>query len=134
MSGLLYLDSSAIAKLVLEEPESQALRAELPQWDHLLSSVLAGIELRRAIARTPDPGGQRLAAAEYILSGVTLVPITDHIAASAGSVGPPTLRTLDAIHLATILVLGRAGVHVAVYDTRLAEAVSANGFTVIAPA
>ena len=50
-SGLLYLDSSALVKLVLAEAESTALMAFLSAWEHRVSSAVATVEVERAARR-----------------------------------------------------------------------------------
>ena len=133
MKDLLYLDSSAIAKLVLDEPESRALSAEIANWSHLLSSAVAAIELQRAVGQLPDPLGRRREATEQVLASISLVPIRDRVVAEAASLGPPTLRIVDAIHLATVLSITDGSLSVATYDDVLTDALRENGVTVIAP-
>jgi uncharacterized protein len=133
VSGFLYLDSSAITKMVLAESESNALRQELAQWPDVVSSALAGIETRRAIARAEDPDGSLGEEAERVLASIPMLAITEKIAEAAARAQPDTLRTLDAIHLATIMSLGDRLAAVSVYDHRLADAVRAQGLSVLAP-
>src|SRR4028118_1832612 len=69
MSGeLLYLDSSALVKLVLPEAESAALLESLAAWPVRLSRELARVEVVRAVRRAPQapPAAQRAALRESL--------------------------------------------------------------------
>src|SRR3954468_15128791 len=93
-----YLDSSAIVKLAVREPESDALRRHLRRRRPLLSSALARAEVLRALL----PGGEpALTSGRRVLARVDLVRINDRVLSAAGMLLPVELRTLDAIHLAT---------------------------------
>jgi uncharacterized protein len=131
-SGLLYLDSSAIIKLVVPEPESAALFAELRAWPEAVSSVLARLEVLRAIRRSPSPE-TTLRRALAVLERIGLVRIDDAILEKAALLEPPVLRSLDAIHLATALSIGSDLGAVASYDLRLARAARALGLSVLKP-
>lgn len=116
---LAYVDSSALVKLIHTEPESAALRAALISWPTLVSSELLFIETMRVAARLNPP---QLPLAQQVLSTVRLIPIRQPVPAYAAGIGPPQLRTLDAIHLATAELL-RAGIGAFfAYDTRLVTA------------
>ena len=52
--GLLYLDSSALVKFVLSEPETDALVKFLTGWPERISSVLARVEVLRAVRRAGE--------------------------------------------------------------------------------
>jgi predicted nucleic acid-binding protein len=123
---VIYLDSSALLKLVFEEPESAALetwlsdRADYP----LVSSELAQAEVIRA-ARRMDP--RSTVAARDLLGGVDLIPLDGSLIAAAGDIGPPMLRTLDAIHLASALSVRDDLTDFVAYDHRLREAAHAAG-------
>jgi uncharacterized protein len=130
---LIYFDTSAAVKLVIPEAETIALQA----WMHakretstFLSSQLLRIELIRAVTRTM-PG--RVGRARDIIRGIALLRIDDEIVESAESLRPATMRSLDAIHLASAHMLGRQLKAFVVYDARLAEAASALGLTVVTP-
>jgi predicted nucleic acid-binding protein len=69
-----------------------------------------------------------------VLARIELIRISDRLLTEAGTLLPAELRSLDAIHLATAGALGAAVVRLVVYDTRLAAAAEAMGFTVVAPA
>jgi uncharacterized protein len=129
---VIYLDSSALVKLVFEEAES----AQLVRWladrsdDPKLSSEVATIELVRT-CRCRDPGSE--AGVRQLLRGLDLVPVTTELIERATLVGPPELRSLDAIHLASVLSFREDVTHVVVYDARLSGAVAAAGLEVVAP-
>jgi uncharacterized protein len=119
----IYVDSSALLKRVIEEPESDALEAVLDQHvdagDALIASSIAWIEISRALMRAPTRQGTD-GAARVALSGISECPVSDEIVAVARIIGPPVLRTLDAIHLATAVLLGVE--RLLTYDHRLIEA------------
>ncbi|HXY93679.1 MAG TPA: type II toxin-antitoxin system VapC family toxin [Acidimicrobiia bacterium] len=126
-----YLDSSAIVKLVVGEPESRALRQFLRRRAPHVSSALARVEVTRAVLPL---GGAAIEQARTVLGRIDLVRITDRVLRSAGELSPPEVRSLDAIHLATIGELGRQVARVVTYDDRLAAAVTAIGWSVASPA
>lgn len=127
-----YVDSSALLKLVLPEPERPALERVLLRWPDRISSVLLPIECRRIVLRAGSPPGVQ-ARLEQELTGVTLVRLDESIQRLAGTIGPPGLRSLDAIHLATALSIGDYPEAFVTYDERLAAAARAAGFNVISP-
>jgi predicted nucleic acid-binding protein len=126
-----YLDTSALVKLVVAEPETEALRAWLADTDsEWVSSDLARTELMRAVRRsTPD----RLVRAREVLDSLILLGVTTSIFDAAGRLDPLVLRTLDAVHLAAALDLGDDLEAIVTYDGRLAEAAGANGIATVAP-
>ena len=128
-----YVDSSALLKLVLSEPESPALEQALSRWPDRISSVLLPIECRRIVLRAGNPPGvvDRL---EKELSGVTLIRLEEAVQTLAGTIGPPRLRSMDAIHLASALSIGDYPEAFVTYDERLADAARAVGLNVLTPA
>jgi hypothetical protein len=129
--GVLYLDSSAIIKLVFEEPETSSLSDFLHDWPTRASSVVASVEVLRTTALVGD--GLVARHARTILARVHLVRPDDGLLSAAARVEPSSLRALDAIHLATALSLGSELSGMVVYDRRLAEAARGAGLTVWAP-
>jgi len=129
-SGLLYLDSSAIVKLVVPEPETKALREFLRSWPDRVSSVVARIEVERVARRL---GGGAVRRARSVLSRLALVDLDADVVREAAALEPPELRTLDAIHLATAISLGRDLGAVCAYDARLGSAAAAKTIHVVAP-
>ena len=116
--SLLYLDSSALVKLVAPEPETPALLSLLEPRPEVVSSALARVEVLRAVARA---GGKKrdLARARRVLSRVALVAVDDPILEAAATLDPVDLRSLDAIHLATALSLRSEAEAIVSYDDRL---------------
>lgn len=132
MSRIFYADTSALVKLVASERESAALRQWIRETDDLVlaSSDLVRTELMRAIRRTYPAHATR---ARDLLDALLLVSITADICESAARLEPATLRSLDAIHLATALGLGDDLDAVVVYDDRLLESARSYGLRTIAP-
>jgi hypothetical protein len=125
-----YVDSSALTKLVLDEAESIAMRRWYVEHERVLCSRIGVVETRRAVARgMHDP--EHL---EVIMRSVELVEFDAAIARQAATVALPSLRTLDAIHLASGLALGAEIDAFVTYDDRLAEAARAVGLPVVRPA
>ncbi len=126
-----YLDTSALVKLVVEEPETQPLRTWLAAAERSpVSCDLARTELLRAVRRAaPD----HVLQAREVLEAITLVALSTAIFEQAGRLDPPLLRTLDALHLASALDLGDDLELIVTYDERLAQAARAHGLTTIAP-
>lgn len=125
-----YLDSSALVKLVVPEPESAALRAELAQWNRRVSSALVRTELIRASTRV---GAAARRLAERVLSTLDMIAVDDAILDAAGHLRPPELRTLDAVHLASAQALGSALGGVVAYDARLLDGAKAARLPTIVP-
>jgi predicted nucleic acid-binding protein len=123
-----YLDTSAFLKLVVVEKESKALRAALAGAG-LWSSTLLDVESHRAARRLAVEPTAVVAA----LEAVALVSPSDTTFASARDLGPDSLRTLDALHLATAVELGRDLHAVVTYDARLALGCTAVGLAVLQP-
>lgn len=114
-----YLDSSAIVKLVVEEPESTALRHFLRRRRDLVSSALARTEVLRALL----PGGEdALARGREVLQRIELIRMNDRILEAAGVLVPSEVRSLDAIHLATASQLGSDLARLVTYDDRMLDA------------
>ncbi len=125
-----YLDSSAIVKLAVREPETDALRRHLRRRRTLITSALARTEVLRALL----PGGEvAMAAGQRILSHVDLVRVNDQVLDGAGLLLPMELRSLDAIHLATAARLGRDLGEIVTYDQRMALAAQQMGHKVSSP-
>jgi len=125
-----YLDSSAIVKLVVAEPESQALRTYLRRRRPLVSSALARTEVLRALL----PAGEiALSRSREVLRRLDLVRISDRVLDAAGVLEPAQVRSLDAIHLATAQLLGEDLGQVITYDDRMAEAARSLGLTTTSP-
>jgi uncharacterized protein len=128
---ILYVETAAAAKLLVEEPSSSRLAARLDDAvdaDHaLLSSMLLETELRRLAVRVD----LAQTAVTQLLERFDLVEIDRSLYREAGLLSGRHLRSLDALHLAVAL---RAGADVMVtYDQRQADAADAAGLPVLAP-
>jgi predicted nucleic acid-binding protein len=131
MAGTAYVDSSALLKLAVREPETAALEADLAQRDGLLASRLDLVECRRAALRAPHR--RVLQSIDQILETIYLIEMTPAILDAAAAADPPTLRSIDAIRVATALSIGDAGMEVITYDGRFDDAARANGLIVVHP-
>ncbi len=130
--GVVYLDSSALIKLIFEEPETSSLADFLHAWPTRTSSSLASVEVLRTAQLVSEDVVTR--HARHLLEHVHLIRPDDVLLAAAARLEPPSLRALDAIHLATALSLGSELAGMVVYDLRLADAARRAGLTVWAPA
>jgi predicted nucleic acid-binding protein len=129
---LVYLDTSALVKLVVQEKESDALLAALAKWPDRVSSTLAGVELHRALTRASVPPAIRRRA-DDVLSGIVLLRIDDAIMGKAAKLEDRKLRALDALHLASALSLGDYPDAFITYHERLAHAATSAGLKVAHP-
>jgi uncharacterized protein len=127
---LVYLDSSAFVKLVIAEAETPALLAALAGVVRLVASEILEVEVLRAIRRV----GGDLDPAHAQLAGMRLLPLNEDIRARAATLEPPSVRSLDAIHLATALSLDSRLEGVYTYDARMSLAAREAGLDVHAPA
>ena len=124
------MDSSAIVKLAVAEPESKALRGYLSRRQPLVSSALARTEVARALMPS---GPEAVARGHEVLQRIELLRVNDRVLSDAGRMTPADLRSLDAIHLASARQLGSAVKQIVTYDERMAGAAQASGWSVVAP-
>lgn len=129
-ADILYLDSSALVKLVIQEPESEALDRFLDSQPDRVSSALARVEVVRAV-RTHGPDA--MARARMLLDRLRLLRLDDELLDAAAQLDGAALRSLDAIHLASALALGSALGALVTYDERMAAAAQRLGLPVVAP-
>ncbi|CAN5148954.1 hypothetical protein BH23ACT9_BH23ACT9_17280 [soil metagenome] len=127
-----YYDTSALAKLVLAEDETEALRGWLGDRHDItaVTSDLARTELMRA-ARRVD--ASLLGRVREVLDALTIVEIPSALFAAAGRLEPVTMRSLDAIHLAAALDLGDDLDMLVAYDDRLLAAARRHGIPISSP-
>jgi uncharacterized protein len=125
-----YLDSSAIVKLAVQEPESAALLRYVRRRRPLVTSALARTEVARALLPL---GGEAVRRGLDVLSRLEVVRVNDRVLDTAGALLPAELRSLDAIHLATAQLLGADLARIVTYDDRMAEAAANQGRSVVAP-
>lgn len=130
MSRVAYLDSSAFVKLLVPERETSALRRTLKMFDHLVSSAVLKVEVVRAV-RLVDPS--RAQEAAEATRSLRLIAADDQLIDSAMRLDPPTMRTLDSIHVASALCLGDDLAALITYDARMSEAAKVLGLPVQAP-
>lgn len=160
---MIYLDTSAMVKLVVREHESEALidwindltdsefvesvqQGARPTRTDCCTAEIGRIELLRAALRVGDAaqpiGGigeaataepDAVVAARRILERVDVLLMTPQISALAETVAPADLRTLDAVHLATVLANQSVVSTVCAYDHRLIEACTHHGIEVVSP-
>jgi predicted nucleic acid-binding protein len=126
-----YVDSSALVKLAVREPESAALRRYLARRRPLVSSALARTEVGRALLPL---GPDAIRRGRDVLARLDLLRINDRLLDAAGLLAPADLRSLDAIHLASAEQFGSDLRAFVTYDERLATAARDRGFRVIRPA
>jgi predicted nucleic acid-binding protein len=126
-----YLDASAVVKLLVREAETTALRRRLKSWPRRASSALLRVELLRTVRRAGLP--RLMEGARRQLARIDLIRLDDDLLERAAEIEPSTVRSLDAIHLATALGLGGDLAAVVTYDARMSTAAQALGLPVIAP-
>ena len=127
---IFYWDSSALGKFIVRETESRSLSAFRRQHSGAshATSLSTRVEVGRIAGRTGDLG-----PVAEVLSGLMEIPLTPEIVARATALQPATLRSLDAIHLASALALGDALEAVVTYDSRLRAATELAGLRVVSP-
>jgi predicted nucleic acid-binding protein len=125
-----YVDTSALGRVLLGEPDADAVLSSLRNFDVQVSSRLLRIELRRLATRHGV-----LDNADRLLTAVSLVPIDEELLQAAETVPPPSVATLDAIHLTTALRLAAADVIevLMTYDSQLLEGARHHGIKAISP-
>jgi uncharacterized protein len=126
---LIYVDTSAFLKTVWHETESPAL-AEFLRDRPTVSSALLAVEARRSTLREDS---NLLPRADLLLEDVTQIDLSAAVLESASRLPGPHLRTLDAIHLATALLIRDDIESVVTYDSRLLAAAEAHGLPTAAP-
>lgn len=129
--SLVYVDTSALGRLLLDEAEKQPIEQALETFTRRAASSLLRVELRRLGLRH-----NVLDRVDPLLAGVLLVPLGRRIITTAEMLTPSTVATLDAIHLATAVRLSQAGELDALmtYDKQLAAGASEHGIAVLSPA
>lgn len=129
MNEVAYLDASALAKLVLDEPDSRVMLRWYHESERVVTSRIGLIETQRAVGRR-DHDAEHLRA---VFDRVEVFEVDEDVGRRAGGLGPVTLRTLDAIHIATALAIGALDAFVT-YDDRQADAARTVGLPVVRPA
>ena len=133
---MIYLDSSAVVKLVRREAGTQQLVAWLRRRPNnpLVASVLVEVEVPRALRRYAPAA---LAGVAGVLARLYRVELDATIRATAAAFADESLRSLDAIHLATAQVVMSESADAynafVAYDRRLLASASAIGMRVVSP-
>jgi uncharacterized protein len=137
---VIYLDSSAIVKLLIEENETPSLRAWIGDQPFAVTSALASVEVRRTVRVFATTGGRARgtttehvrARAEALFAEIVVLALDAAVIEHAATLDPPRMRTLDALHLASALSLDDLDVFVT-YDRRLGDAARLAGLKVASP-
>ena len=124
-----YADSSAILKLLIVEKESAALTNFIDFT--IKSSVLTRVEIIRVLHKIAP---EKIAQAQVILAGIDLTPLNPAILSAAENFAPAiTLKSLDALHVASVLFLGAAVEGLITYDKAMIKNAKELGITVVSP-
>lgn len=129
---MIYLDTTAMIKLIAHEPETTALTDYLAARTDTVwfTCSLARAELLRATATMPPDATEH---AHHILDGLDTVAMTDRLIVLAATLNPAPRRTLDALHIAAALTAG-SNLHTLItYDPELADAASHHHITTTNP-
>lgn len=127
-----YLDSSAIVKFAVVEPESTAVvawRATLGPDVVLMTCELAVTEVLRAVRRVDGDADVALAH----LDALDQLVMDRDLLLAAGRLEPTGTRSLDAIHLAAALAVGDDLAGIVTYDDRMADTARNIGLLSLAP-
>ena len=130
----LYVDSSALLKRYVEEPDSETAESLLRSDPSLLTGRHTVVEVRRNLARLLEDRDAATARAAFledlgVLSIVELDEVTCEMAAAIAEL--TGVRTLDALHLAAAQRIGGPAVPFLTFDVRQAQAARGLGLTVV---
>jgi predicted nucleic acid-binding protein len=136
-----YVDTSALGRILLNEPDKAAIELAFEGIDEVVSSRLLWIELRRLArrceVRTAAAGEPQQVSqlAEELLRPIAAIPLEESLLANAEVIRPTSVAALDAIHLATAVHLAEVSPLdvIVTYDRRLAEGAREHGLKVLAP-
>lgn len=131
-SRVVYLDSSALVKLIVREAESELLRAWIASHPATVTSTLAATEVRRAVSRV-SPRRDLSDRARLVLDGEALLAVDQDILERAARLAPVELRTLDSIYIASALSLGADLLAFVTYDDRQRDAARKAGLPLVRP-
>lgn len=131
MGDPVYFDTSALAKLVLHEPESSEMERFVEGLaGQPVSSEISDVELVRAVLRQ-DPSGLDIAL--EVLGQLVILPTTESIRLRAAYLAPTSLGSLDALHLATALEIQVDLQSIVSYDNRLCDAARELAINTVSP-
>lgn len=120
-------------KLVVPEAETDALRRYLrEERPRALTSALSRVEVARALHRI-GAAGRLMRRTDAVFDRLSVLRVEGTALATAAEIGPSSLRTLEAIHLATAMSLAPEPAGVCSYDDRLARAARLAGLPVVSP-
>lgn len=129
------MDTSALTKLLIAEPETPELQAwltmQISQGEYAATSALGRVEFLRVVARYGEPG--QYERARYLLDGLDILPLAESVIALAETIGPPTLRSLDALHLAAAAQIEQELTAFVTYDHRLVDGCRDVGLATASP-
>jgi len=132
---VIYLETSALTKLLVAEPETPELRkwlaTQTDKGEYTVTSALSRVELMRVVARYGQPG--QAERARYLLDGLDILPITEPVIVLAETIGPAALRCLDAIHLAAAAQIQQELRAFVTYDHRLVDGCREVGLPTASP-
>ena len=127
----LYVDSSVVVALLAagDKQHETAMSLVRTRQQTIVTSSVSEVEIGRALSRRAAPRSVRLAARE-LLDHCEIVELTPEIRERAIEVRPASVRSLDAIHVATALVAGLSGF--ASFDARQRIAAEEMGLKLVA--
>ena len=126
-----YIDTSALGRVLLGEPGAQAIEEALSEYDEHVSSRVLRLELRRLGLRN-----DLVDFADRLIADVALLPLDESRLRAAETIPPADVASLDSLHLAAAVELAEADLldTVMTHDKRLADGARHHGLTVLAPA
>jgi predicted nucleic acid-binding protein len=126
------MDTSALVRLIVAEPESAPRRRYLRRFaeDDLFTAALAPTKLVRAVA---DGGPPAIKAARSLLDSIDSVALTRSLLDDAATLQPPRMRSLDTIHLAAAQRAARSLRALLTYDSRMSQAAELLGMPCESP-
>jgi len=130
-----YVDTSAFVKLVRDEEHTSAFRTWVREREAadeaLVSSDLLRTEAIRVARRVDDD--TVLERTLGLIDSIFLIRLVPERYDAAGHLGPPLMRTLDALHLAAAVELGGDLAGIVTYDSRLLDSAASVGLTTVSP-
>lgn len=129
---MIYIDSTAMLKLIAQAPETAALTDYLTARTDTVwfTCSLARAELLRTTASLPPAATQH---AHHLLDGLDTVAMTDRLITAAAALNPPPQRTIDALHIAAALTAGTQLHTLITYDPELTDAANHHHITTTHP-
>ena len=130
----LYVDSSALLKRYVEEPDSELAESLLRSDPSLLTARHTVVEVRRNLARLLEERDAATARAAFLedLGVLSIIELDEVTCETAAAISELTgVRTLDALHLAAAQRIGGPAVPFLTFDVRQAQAARGLGLTVV---